>query len=150
MGDDRGKERRQGRAEEGRQRRGEEMRGALVVLGKSRLRTYRYRLNSSENHVLIEKKSGPVFMCVLFVDIITLHRTLHPTLSFKFKQITFLGYICINNISTFECKHAFSQLRCLLRLTLKAWPTAESSIGQSILPLTLTVPMKKSCCFTSC
>lgn len=36
------------------------------------------------------------------------------------------------------------------RLTLKAWLTAESSMGQSILPFTLTVPTKKSCCLTSC
>lgn len=36
------------------------------------------------------------------------------------------------------------------QLTLKAWLTAESSMGQSILPLTLTVPTKKSCCLTSC
>lgn len=35
-------------------------------------------------------------------------------------------------------------------LTLKAWLTAESSMGQSILPFTLTVPTKKSFCLTSC
>lgn len=34
-------------------------------------------------------------------------------------------------------------------LTLKAWLTAESSMGQSILPFTLTVPTKRSCCLTS-
>lgn len=34
--------------------------------------------------------------------------------------------------------------------TLKAWLTAESSMDQSILPFTRTVPTKKSCCLTSC
>lgn len=42
-----------------------------------------------------------------------------------------------------------SHSRSRRKLTLKAWLTAESSMGQSILPFTLTVPTKKSCCLTS-
>lgn len=35
-------------------------------------------------------------------------------------------------------------------VTLKAWLTAESSMDQSILPFTRTVPTKKLCCLASC